>query len=260
MSKLDGGGKIVFTLLKVALYKEDLERLRLFRNLPVSSKGNNELLYLNDNIIEVVSQMVMARNLYLFELNGGSKATWDVTGVFVYPPHFYAMLFKGTYSHDRVKTWTRKGKRLMNIFLRRRVFFPIHQKAIKHWSLVYGDMQKKKMIFYDPYHHRHDEYLDGIKKYLGDEYRAIYKTEWDMSGWTFEYQCPSEWAKQGDSYNCGMFVVLAIMLLSEGLDPVFAPTKAEEWRGKLLKIIFEGRLPFKTHLMQDLLEYNPDGL
>jgi sentrin-specific protease 1 len=74
------------------------------------------------------------------------------------------------YNYHNVKDWSRfvPGK---NIFNLKYIFVPINIDNM-HWTLAVIDMEEKRIQYYDSYGSTDRAKLNGLLKYLIDEYKA----------------------------------------------------------------------------------------
>jgi Ulp1 family protease len=128
------------------------------------------------------------------------------------------------FDYDRVKN---QGGRAPggDIFKLDHLFFPINI-ANRHWTLIYVDMRKMIMFYYDSYwdpsRNNGAEYLLKCGKYLKEEHRNLHGTE--IPDVIFLSPNNTMGPSQTDGYNCGVyitFVINAIACLSVNPEILF---------------------------------------
>ncbi|XP_060843213.1 sentrin-specific protease 1-like isoform X2 [Rhopalosiphum padi] len=80
--------------------------------------------------------------------------------VYVFDTFFFTAFSEKGFSS--VYHWTKN----INIFSKKKLMIPIYTKEENRWSLVYVDMTKEKMIYYDKFGKNNSKHMRLIMKYL----------------------------------------------------------------------------------------------
>jgi Ulp1 family protease len=117
-------------------------------------------IWLNGDIICFYFQMLQVRNVQLHNLNKNRRKSHFFSTYFI-----TKLLYNANgYEYGNVKRWTKH----IDIFLYDKIFFPINLNN-SHWMLAVIFMQRQEIHFYDSYHSKGINYLDGLKRWIMDE-------------------------------------------------------------------------------------------
>ncbi|XP_060864066.1 sentrin-specific protease 2-like [Metopolophium dirhodum] len=153
--------------------------------------------YLNDNVINDYFNLIKKQN----------------PSVYSFDTYFYERLKKSGYNF--IERWTKR----VNIFSKRKVFFPINIKAnnFAHWVLVMADMEDQQVVYYDSLSNHHNfEIHSDILEYLGLEHRRKLGTPLPFEDWKL---VKADNPIQSNGKDCGVFVCTFAEYLSR--DAVF---------------------------------------
>lgn len=166
------------------------------------------------------------------------------------PSYFWSSFFRtnlreaGKYSYHRVKRWTKK----IDVFALDKIFFPINVKGV-HWVLAVMCMQERTITYYDslwkddPESNRWRFHLDDLLQWLEDESlhkklkQLPHKAQWKLTR-------AEDIPEQKNGCDCGVFVLLYLILLSEGLPLNFDQADVTKFRRSAAQYIKAGKLPF----------------
>lgn len=120
--------------------------------------------------------------------------------VYAYNTFFYLSLSQKGYKH--ISRWTKK----VDIFSKNKLFIPVHIDEENHWCLIYVNLKKHSICYYDSLGGSNFKSLKLVLKYLMLEHLDKKKTEFFPSGWLLKIakKCP----KQRNLWDCGVFVCM----------------------------------------------------
>jgi Ulp1 family protease len=116
-----------------------------------------------------------------------------------------------TISYSKVVEYGKKSPQ-QNLFKLEHLFFPIHDGG-DHWTMVYVDMKKMYIYYYDSLKRTEGQgskYQQAILNYLGKEYVRKYRKMMPIEKWGIVDTSFTEGPLQFDGDNCGAFVVLLV--------------------------------------------------
>ena len=146
------------------------------------------------------------------------------------------------YTYKNVQRWTDRTN--VDVFAKNKIFFPINISNT-HWTLAVIYMLRKEIRYYDSYFVGGMEYLNALKRWLGDEWLDKKHTAFDSSGWTLIPCTRSLCSLQGNGKDCGMFATMNADFLSDDLDILqINDSLIPQFRRKMCLSITKGRLPY----------------
>lgn len=156
--------------------------------------------------------------------------------IYVYDSYFFNTLIERGVSG--VMRWAKNEK----IFTKQKLFFPIFIKGTNHWALVYIDLQRKLLNFYDSlskaniYSDNLAAYcLKPIYSYLEGKYKETYN-KMLCTGWllNYMYECP----QQKNGYDCGIFVCKFVEYLSVDAPLDFTQEDMPKFRQEIFSTVY----------------------
>jgi hypothetical protein len=128
---------------------------------------------------------------------------------------FYAKLLRnGRYAFAGVSTWFKHIK-LTNV---QRIYIPIHYLEESHWCLVCIDLERKQLLFYDPFvsSYHAPACLANMRRFLRD--LAVQQGfQLNMDDWVDVV--PTSYPRQAvGTVDCGVFVLIYADFLSDDVD------------------------------------------
>jgi sentrin-specific protease 1 len=210
-----------------------------------------KICWLNDELINFYMWMLSLRDDKL--CNQSKNRTKS---------HFYDVSFMSTFveqGYDRVKRssylvmlliflitilnrWTH-GKTIINIFKRKKLFFPINVDNL-HWVLVIVDIEKKVIEYRDSLEDadnlKASAYMQYIETYLDFELKnrgndEVISIEWLSKTW--DKLLPQDTPKQNNGSDCGVFVCMYADYLLEDKVLAFTQGDMERTRSEMLYYI-----------------------
>lgn len=148
--------------------------------------------------------------------------------------HFLSFIEpSGKMTNDR---WDKR----INVFKRDDVFILVNITNI-HWTFMHLNIQKKEVKYYDSMidpNNNGDKYLNTVKQWLiiSAEKEAI-----DISQWKFtKGECPL----QTNDYDCGIFALTAIDILTDKLPLNYNQHTLQHVRKRCIIDIIAGKLHY----------------
>ena len=202
---------------------------------PVSLKSIRKLRpsnKLNDEVINIVMAIMFHHDSMLCEEDPSRSASH------FFNCHFIDKLVKD--GHDGVKRWSKKvrGK---NIFALDKVYVPINVDEW-HWRLAVINMKEKTIRCIDSMGLPGTSHLEALKLYLEAEHEAKKGAplpdadEWELIEGT------KKTPQQENGFDCGVFMLMACILLTVGESLDFSQEDITLFRERLTLII--ALLPF----------------
>lgn len=160
--------------------------------------------------------------------------------------HFFKSFFltklleeQNGYNYSNVKRWSKKvsGK---DVFALDKMFFPVNI-GNAHWATSVIFMQEKCIRFYDSMGGNGTRYLEGLFRYLKDEWRDKKKTdrgdwdEWQLIGYTEDIP------QQHNGFDCGVFTCMFADALSRGMPLCFTQQHITPFREHITLSILNGK-------------------
>lgn len=146
--------------------------------------SNKPHLHLTDEVIDKYTDLIKARS---------------PDSIHTFTTFFYTTLSANGYS--KVSRWTKK----VDIFSKEKLFIPIYKEQEKHWCLVYVNLKKKTIEYYDSFRVRNIVCLKIIFSYLIFEHLdkkgySLNTRNWSLRNMT----CPV----QQNLWDCGVFICM----------------------------------------------------
>ena len=113
-----------------------------------------------------------------------------------------------------------------------------------HWTLLVIFMAKKEIHYYDSMSGDGKKYLEGMKKWLIDEYLDKKKGEFNIENWILidrEKHVP----QQQNGVDCGMFSIVCADFLSDDLPLDYAQQDMPFFRKKIAAAVINGSLDYE---------------
>ena len=204
--------------------------------------------WLNDEVINFYGAMLGRRDRDLCAIEGAGRK----------PSHFFNSFFmekllvtdKG-YKFDNVRRWTKS----LDILLMDNVYFPINQ-GNSHWLLAVIDVTRKQIRLYNSTNKPEEEYLRALWRWLQEEVatkkQAAEREGGGESESTFK---PEEWVcsqvfscpQQQNGTDCGVFVVMAMDHMGDGLALNYHQARVNSFRIKMGADILRGSLTYPLY-------------
>lgn len=128
----------------------------------------------------------------------------------------------------------------INVFERDNVFILVNISN-NHWTFMHVNIQKKEVKYYDSMKdpkNNGDEYLNTVKKWL---IKSAEKKDIDISQWQFtKGECPL----QTNGYDCGIFALTAIDILTDNLPLNYTQFNLQHVRKRCIINIIAGKLHY----------------
>lgn len=143
----------------------------------------------------------------------------------------------------RLKRWGQMSSTVLNCDL---IFFPRHQQS--HWSLIVMDLRSSVVGLYDSLcsSNLSDKSMKSVGaemqmiiRYLTDEAREKIGEDWSKVKFRFKI---GPMPQQGNTWDCGLFMIQAIRLLSLGRPLDFTQEDMDSLRVQIFKELMEGKL------------------
>lgn len=179
----------------------------------MDSSKQNKQFYLSDEVI----------NDYMKLIN-----TYYESEVYVFDTFFYVNLSERGF--DSVKRWGRK----IDFFSKKKLMFPINLKKISHWVLVCANLETKELKYFDSLHGYNLNVLLKILDYLKNIHVMRVGTQFCTDNWNLNKVNNSEVPKQGNGYDCGVFVCTYVEYLARRANFNFSQTHMELFRQLIL--------------------------
>lgn len=101
-----------------------------------------------------------------------------------------------------------------------------------HWCLLEVSIPEQRIQYYDSYGSSGKEYLQGMLRYLEDEWKDLgncgdFSSEWKVISTT------KETPRQKDGYNCGVFLCTCARYISEGLELTYTQKDITMYRRRI---------------------------
>jgi len=176
---------------------QDIRRLRKY-----SSGLRTEQLYLNDEIINYYLKLVGKRNLLYKEY---------LPRICIHSSFFYQQLLDHGYEHVK-----NHDKSFGDYFSKADyLFIPINLHL--HWTLVVVDLKKQHIQYYDSLGGENRKCTNLIKEYLVKKQKETNTNDDTMIQWEITY--PKDIAQQTNDYDCGVFLLLYTLFISNKHSP-----------------------------------------
>lgn len=165
-------------------------------------------------------------NYYLFLIK---KKNWHRI-------HVFNTFFFGELKKDFNKICQNWSKRI-DLFSKDYVFIPIH--LTNHWALVILDFKEKKITYYDSLGGKNVGCTKLILEYV--HFKISQSTKFtdpqkERNKWTISF---ADIPKQTNGYDCGVFVLVYCLYLSENKSIDFTQKDMLSYREKILEDIFK---------------------
>lgn len=191
--------------------------------------------WLNDEVI----------NFYMEMLNDRNKAHHKKSHFF--NSFFVERLLKTDkkYTYTNVQRWSKK----FDIFELDKIFFPINIDNM-HWTLALVEPQLKLIHYFDSMRGKGEFYMKGLMRWIKDEAKDSKRA---TKGWPRMDPKEMDWElvshsneipQQGNSFDCGMFTLIAADFLSDDLEFSYNQGNMPFFREKICYQIFKGELGY----------------
>ena len=166
-------------------------------------------IWLNDEVINFFLTVCLAqRDKILCANHPGRKQSYFFSTFFMqllFDEKNLSPRFRGRYSYKAVQKWSDKvpGGDIFNL---KYVFCPINHDNL-HWTLAVIFMEKKEIKYYDSLGNTDKNKLEGLLKYVKDEWSSKRGQSEDIGKWKLVH-CPSRVPRQRNGYDCGVFVCM----------------------------------------------------
>jgi sentrin-specific protease 1 len=124
------------------------------------------------------------------------------------------------------------------------LFYPININDA-HWALVIVLIREKIILYRDALGNLGQFYTNAIKKYIFDEWKCtkgIPMTQVQMDEWVEKPIPPYDSPKQGNGFDCGMFVCMYADYMLNNLPERFSQNDMPMLREKICYCILTGKL------------------
>ena len=212
--------------------------------------ANGELL--NDKIINFCMELHNEKDKFLFNWTRSSRS-------YFFHSYFLGALTDtcGNFSYEKVKGWTTN----VNVLLADKLFFPVFGDS--HWMLVVVFVHEKRIKFYNSmktitFSSMGEQSMAMILKWLSHESqrmrmdcRNFHAEKGKCDEICCEVFCEDDWKmempetpQQTNGYDCGVFVLLLVDLISDDYNEKYAQgDKMYLYREKIASSILFGMLP-----------------
>ena len=186
--------------------------------------------WLNDEVINFILELLKAR----------SGSGEGLPNAHFFSTHFYTKLASDGYA--AVRRWTgvpSKGT-MFDLFSMDLVVVPIHLG--NHWALAVIDFRndRRGLYYYDSIGFDGTAHLDRLREYLHDESLDKRRASWEDKDFK---TCPkAPMPKQGNGWDCGVFMLEAAARISKNEELDFNQTHMNFIRKRLLVEIKNGQL------------------
>lgn len=143
----------------------------------------------------------------------------------------------------KLKRWGQMSSTVLNCDL---IFFPRHHQS--HWSLILVDLRSNVVSLYDSLCNAKisDESMKSVRvemgsivRYLVDEAREKIGEDWSEANFRFKI---GRMPQQGNTWDCGVFLIQSIRLLSVERSLDFTQEDMDSLRVQIFNELMEGRL------------------
>lgn len=201
--------KIITTKYNIDLFRSEFELLNW-----------EQPQCINDKII----------NIYMGLINERSKNNDMLPKTHAFQTFFMTKLING--QNERLNTETKN----INIFNYEYLIFPVHR--LNHWTLMFANMTKKEIKFYDPLGKSCEGLKIKLREYLSNKHMELYGTT--LTGWKFENKTGP---LQENNKDCGIFIMTFAEILSSNRQPsVFGQRNIKNFRQKIMHELYEKKL------------------
>uniref|UniRef100_A0A915DIP6 Ubiquitin-like protease family profile domain-containing protein n=1 Tax=Ditylenchus dipsaci TaxID=166011 RepID=A0A915DIP6_9BILA len=142
-----------------------------------------------------------------------------------------------------VLSWTAS----VDVFQYKILLFPIHTPG--HWSLVVGNLEKERLMYFDSLHGDGTKHMNLIKSFLAEHaMKKRYAADDPLSGLTvvdlsnWLCFCPKDIPEQKNGFDCGVFICKFAECVSRGGQFDFTPQQMAGIRKEMAKEILGGEL------------------
>ncbi|KAL3762313.1 hypothetical protein ACHAW5_006313 [Stephanodiscus triporus] len=137
---------------------------------------------------------------------------------------------RGRYNFDNVKNWSKKvpGGDIFNL---KYIVCPINIDDT-HWTSAVIFMEDKRIQYYDSMGGTDWSKLEGLLKYVKDEYSAKNGKELDVTEWEL-VSCTSDTPRQKNGYDCGVFTCMFADFISKDCQLLFNQDHIDQCRQRI---------------------------
>ncbi|KAL3770402.1 hypothetical protein ACHAW5_002319 [Stephanodiscus triporus] len=138
---------------------------------------------------------------------------------------------RGRYNFDNVKEWSKKvpGGDIFNL---KYIVCPINIDDNSHWTSAVIFMEDKRIQYYDSMGGTDWSKLEGLLKYVKDEYSAKNGKELDVTEWEL-VSCTSDTPRQKNGYDCGVFTCMFADFISKDCQLLFNQDHIDQCRQRI---------------------------
>jgi sentrin-specific protease 1 len=104
-------------------------------------------------------------------------------------------------------------------------------------------MAKKEIHYYDSMSGSGAKYLEGMKKWLQDEYRDKKKEDLNVENWILKDK-EKNVPQQRNGVDCGMFSIICADFLSDDLPLAYEQKDMPTFREKVAAAVLAGKLDY----------------
>ena len=112
-----------------------------------------------------------------------------------------------------------------------------------HWTLLVVFVARKEIHYYDSMNGDGKKFLNGMKKWLVDEFKDKKQGEYDVSNWN-TYDRENNIPQQKNGVDCGMFSTICADFLSENLPLDYGQSDMPFFRKRVAASILNGTLNY----------------
>ena len=148
---------------------------------------------------------------------------------------------RGQYDHSCVRRWSRHVAPDADLFQLDRLYIPINVGR-SHWVGVLVSFPHRTIQFYDSMGQPGDHHLALVHRYLQDEHRLHHQGAPLPADWRL-IPCQPYTPRQGNGYDCGVFVCHFADRLLLDLPLATSGTEITRYRGWITNCLLSGGLP-----------------
>ncbi len=183
--------------------------------------------WLNCEVMDAYMELLQIRN----NQNGGK--------FMFFPTHFYGLVVPSTDAYNFKSGLPYVYKK--NVFDMDVLVIPMNQGKV-HWVMVVVNIKEKRIEFYDPLQPRRTIYpeMSMMQKWFGElaalrSLKTLGIQDWDS-------QMMTNFPKQKDNYNCGVYVIHFAEFLSRGVPFVIDQDNLDSLRNQILVDLYNGTI------------------
>lgn len=139
---------------------------------------------------------------------------------------------RGKYNYKNVKRWGRKvpGKDIFNL---KYIICPVNEGNV-HWVSAVIFMEEKKIQWFDSMGGTDMYRLNGLLRYLKDEWNAKKKGQGEFNEDEWELvRCTADTPRQANGYDCGVFTCMICDFISKDQPLLFNQNHINQCRDRI---------------------------